>query len=315
MKLAIPFVQIVIGTLVLVTLAHANPADRAKRLSAKALQLAQNEDFSGALILYEQAIELDASGVQHCNVGAAHFQLDHWIQAHYFLGTCLDHASSLGADFVAQMSKAYAFSQRKLRSGSYGQVRFESKTPGVLVTLPVFSKSASFSLPRVVWLPVGEHSFYALFDGEKQVQTAIADKNKISTTNVIFSPKAVEVEPSLLPPLSPSLHSQSTVPAPSHTKRWIALGTGVAATGLGIIFHVSAVRVVHELEDNAGQADQRSALKDELKQKRTIMAVGYGIGAIAIGLGTYWWLSEEAASAPRITVSSSSATIGMDWSF
>lgn len=77
---------------------------------------------------------------------------------------------------------------------------------------------------------------------------------------------------------------------------WVAGGVGVAAAGAGLAFHLAALSNLDEVEGmRPGSA--RDDLQDTYETQRTLAYVGYGVGAVGLGVAVALWLSDDAPTA------------------
>lgn len=81
---------------------------------------------------------------------------------------------------------------------------------------------------------------------------------------------------------------------------YTALGLGVAAVAVGVVFHLDAADAHAEGDSlKSDDPDRRDELNDRIGQGETLAFVGYGVGAalIAGGAAPLWWPAEDGAVA------------------
>ncbi len=308
-------------------LADPSPKEQASQLDDAAKEVRKKNDVAGALALYEEARALDPTPERTCNVGLAHYNLDALAPAYFFLGECLSSADQLPAARVAEVSAAYAYVDRKLKSGPFAQVKFRATHDGVRVEVPKLGHGATFSLPRTVWLEAGEQSYQARADGYKPQSATI----QVATNGKELQTVSISLTEIPLPVLPTPEHTTepnaiistntrlSSTDAQTSSKRsaWIALATGTGLAVAGGVFHLRAVGVRSDLEE-LPSGESRRALIDDLRRERAIMAGFYGVGVVAIGVGTFLMLSgdeSEPKSAPKIGLQIGTASIGIQGSY
>jgi len=94
------------------------------------------------------------------------------------------------------------------------------------------------------------------------------------------------------PVLAPATSSDSDAaepPSPSSTLAYLAFGVGAAGTGLGVVTGLIALDKKSELDRvcSPGCPPERSDDIDSFRSNRTLSYVGFGVGLVGVGLGTY----------------------------
>lgn len=81
----------------------------------------------------------------------------------------------------------------------------------------------------------------------------------------------------------------------SRTLGWVLAGTGVVGLGVGGFFGLRAISRWNEREDGcvAGCTPEAKTAGDEAGTAATISTVGFGVGLVAVGVGTYLLLSSS----------------------
>lgn len=309
--------------------AEPSPQERAAELDKAAGELARaKQDVRGALALYEQALALDPTPERTCNVGMAHYQLDALPSAHFFLAQCLGNAGRLPAASVENLSKAYAYVDRQLQAGSFAQVKFSSSLDGLKVQIPTLGQGAAFSVPRSVWLPLGEQTYEASAEGyetrSETVSVEAANKKKRQAVSITLEevavPKLPTVEHTKTPLIDTSptpLTSRDNAHSSSKLPAWISLSTGAGLMLVGGVFHLRAAGVRSDLE-GVPSGDSRRSLIEDLKRERTLMGGFYGAGVLALGLGTILMLSgddSEAKEHPAIGLTFGTQSVALGGAF
>ncbi len=304
---------------------------RAEVLDSKAAEFAAKNDVRNALKTYSEALSTSESPKRVCNVGAAHYQLNEWAQAHFFLGQCLSFAGHIPAAAVEQYSTAFAYADQQLRAGGYVRVQI-SPTPKrvqVRIALPTLSQVARFSGPRTVWLPLGKHQLEASAPGHKALTKSFSVTAKADgapqSVEVPLSPESAAPEivapqpptspepkaPLVAPTGEPESHAQD-----SNLAAWVSLAGGVGLSAVGGVFHLRASGVRGDLEATPS-GDIRRSLISDLKRERLIMAGFYGVGLTAIGIGTFLITrgGSQESEGSKLSVQIGAGSLGLRGSF
>lgn len=142
----------------------------------------------------------------------------------------------------------------------------------------------------------------------------------------------LEVDPNAVkstPRTAPTARSQSEIvppgadPAPkSRAPAYLTLGLGAAGIGVGTVFGVLAMNKKDDLANNCANkvcsSEQQSTI-DSGKSLATISTIGFGVGVVGLGVGTYLLLSGGSSSsstrAARITPIVGTDRVGLSGTF
>lgn len=305
-------------------LAAADP-EEARERAAQADTAAAAGDNDRALALYKQALALHDAPRYRCNVGIAYYKVKDWPRAHLFLAMCLAHTAELEAAAVSQMGRAYAFAERQLAAGAYGQVAVHTSVPAV-VTVSAFADDESFPSPRTIWLPHGEHSIVARAGGYHEATADVTAGASASRVDLELAEKpAPKAEPDAGPPREPPPDAVPRVPeprprqrtepaAPDRTRAWIAFGVAGAALASGGLFHGLALDAKRDAEAHGPGSDFNRADR-RFKRHRIAALAGYAVALTAAAAGVYLW--PRAAETPTVSLSldASGASVAASWHF
>ncbi len=194
--------------LVCITVTASIPTARADDNAERALELAKQaairveaKDFEGALSLYKRALSFHDVAAYRCNIGASYFELKRWTQAHLYLGMCLSFVGYLRAEYVAEMSRVYAYVEKQLKRGRYAPIEFAIEPQGAVVQVSTWPLDESFSSPRVVWLPPGVYRIRLRAPGyhEQTITLSVTDDRR-SSVNVSLEPLTTDMVPPVAEP-------------------------------------------------------------------------------------------------------------------
>ena len=303
--------------------ALADDAAEARELARQATERTAASDYQGALPLYKQAYALDHQAAYQCNIGAAYFKLKLWPQSYLFLDLCLDRAGELEPRYVDSMKKARTFVAEKLRQGRFTEVDLVIDPAGATVDISAFAPDESFTAPRVLWVPYGDHQVTLTLPGHvtQTLPLAVHDEDRLRLVVTLVEQPTTKTpdgtsDTTRDPASSPSSTTRNTVspdhvtttgtalsvatedarPAPrSHGKAWIAFAVAGATLIGGVAFHVAALDTRSEIEP-LPDSFERDDLVSELERERAVMAGFYAMSAIATGIGAYFWLRAPAGS-------------------
>ena len=314
-----------------------DPADLAKELAKRAVDVAGKGDLPEALKLFKAAARLDPQPEYFCNAGNAYDQLGKTAQAHLWLSQCLD--GRMGAR-NPEAAKAYRNMYEKLEKSlrtTHAPIELTSSPSGATVEISAFADDDEFTTPKLVWLPVGNHAVTVSMSGyePKTVDLAIADrKSQALDVRLEATPVATgdpnsdtKPDPSAQPdtgndrvdpthPIADPSEPRDTPRAGRGKTPLILLGVGGIALVTGGVFHFQASGTRGDLQ-GLPEGTERNDLLSTFSTQRGIAIAGYAIGAVAGGIGLYMMLrSPKRAKSVALSPAPSGdgAMVWLSWS-
>lgn len=249
-----------------------------------------------------------------CNIGYAYKMQRRPARAFFFLERCRSRISKPETQAWAQRQLGAVL--RVLRASSHAPVELLAEPAGARVVVSAFAPDEIVVPPRMIWLPFGRHTLTTTLDGHEQDVRVIEVSSKAPQRHRILlapSPPLAPAESApVLPPAPPPVAAVPAPPkpavvrpidppparrqAPAEPQRgvwpWVALGVGAASVTTGVVFHVLARQSMERargLPEGGAYRAEVSALERDI----ALTYVGYGVGAAAIGAGSYLLLRPE----------------------
>ncbi len=276
-----PAIVLVVGVLSLVGVpprAGADgAADQARAVATRGTEAAASGDLRGAITLFKQARALDDRAEYLCNVGYAYQLLGELPRAHLFLSECLVRAAAMEATVADSFRGRLGDVEAALRAGGFAPVDVTVVPRGAEVGASVFDDDETAPGPRILWLPPGRHTLTAAATGHQrravEIDVAGTERHAVS---IELAPAIVEVPPRR-----------------NRTPALVALAGGGVAVAAGGVFHALALGTRDDIAQNfPTEGSAREAREATWKRQVTGMTIGYGVGAVALGVGAYlWWKS------------------------
>jgi hypothetical protein len=155
-----------------------------------------------------------------------------------------------------------------------------------------------------------------------------APGKRTATANIVMTPaKTFPLEVPLLaddagaatpepPPHAPTPAAQE--PAPKDSRRTAGLvvgGVGAAVVAAGAVFGVRAMALKNDANcvDTICETPADAATRDDAKTSATISTIGIAAGLVALGVGTYLFLTSEPSPRARAAVRVNGLGIGGHW--
>jgi hypothetical protein len=287
---------------------------RADALVAEGSELGRAGKLEDAIAKFKEAEQAYSRAVHDCNIGLAYVRLENWVQAHFFLVKCRERWSREETrpmdDWVDKRVKE---ALAKLRAGDHGPVSLRVTPADATVAVSALGDGETWTGPRIVWLPYGEHTVTVTREGftPRTETIAVSSSERIEMTVELEAISvATPVEPVPGRAIEPVSHSPSRNPraddrqSPSRgALPWVVLGVGIGAGIGGGVAHAIAFNTredVKELQDTLGDdhPDTRARL-DDLSTQRKITYGLYAVGAVGVGVGLYLLLRSDDSDARR----------------
>jgi hypothetical protein len=169
------------------------------------------------------------------------------------------------------------------------------------------------ALGQPVWgVPIavdpGKHAIVATAPGRRKWETTIEIGERENKTVTV---PALEVDPSAgttaetgTPPPQPTAGTGDSGPAPEpgvnkgkRTASYIAFGVGAVGLGVGTIFGINAMSKKSDSDDNCTPGCNQTGvdLSEDARTAARISTVGFGVGLVGIGVGTWLLLTSGSA--------------------
>jgi hypothetical protein len=270
--------------------AAPGPADEAVSQAsahfARGVKLYQEDDFRAALIEFNRAYELAPRWPVLYNVGQSYYQLRDYPAA---LGT-LEKYVREGRDQIAPDRRAQVDREIAELRGRVAHVTVVSNVEGVAVALD--DAPLGKASPREPLLVgAGRHTLSASHSGfvtaTKVVDIAGGDALTVR----------LDLAPEAPPPPAAAAHE-----SPSYAGAIVGGITGVAGIAVGAVFGVLTLNTKSALDSecHTGKVCPSSAQNDidAYTRNGTLSGIGFGVGIVALALGTYSFFHERAKEAP-----------------
>ena len=299
---------------------------------ARAQDLARAKQYVDAVHVLEDLDRAHPASLHDCNLSLAYLRAGVLTRAQLFWDVAKlrngDRPGWCTGDLSKQLDTA-------LRAAGYVPVSLEVSPAGAVVEVG----GVDVRGVHVLWLAPGPYTVVARAPGTidaTQSITVAAPSARVAIT--LAPPKPPETPetpgthdthdthaaPSDTSPgpgagavgLAEPVTPPEPPPAPVRWPAWVALGGGVAAVGVGAIFHAKALSAKddgdHAYAGSAGLADAQS----RFASARTGAIVLYAIGAAALGFGGWWWHAHR-AHAPEIdaTVGAHGGAVTLTWAW
>ena len=263
---------------------QAEDAARAGEHFARGVRLYQEDDFRAALIEFTRAYELAPNYAVLYNIGQAYYQLRDYPSA---LRT-LERYSNEGGDKLAADRRAQIDREIGELRGRVAHVTIATNVEGVDVSLDDAPLGKA---------PAGE----ALLVGDGRRKLTVSKPGYLPVTHVvdIAGGDTITVRFDLTPQQGPSL--PSTPPevqkSGSYAPAVVTGVVGVAGIAVGTVFGVLTLQDKHTLdgECTSGKVCPGRAQSDidAYSRNGTISGIGFGVGAVGLVLGGYFFFHEQ----------------------
>jgi hypothetical protein len=295
--------------------------ERANALVQEASDLGRAGKLEEAIAKFKAAEQLLPRAIHDCNIGLAYVRLQRWPQAEMFLARCRERWSAEETrPLEPWVDRRIREAQKQLSEGDYGPVRLTSEPAGATIFVAAFGDDESFDVPRIIWLPAGEHRLEASADGyEPTAITVTAVRGE--RVDIAIALAAVAVE--LSPPSDEAAQAITALPgnaevatdvAPRRSRKvgWIVSGGGLGLVAAGGVFHALAFDAKSDAE-KLGPGPEFDALDDKFSKRRAVAIGAYAVGGATIAAGIYLLVRSrgEREPAPPVSVGSGPGDVGV----
>ncbi len=300
------------------------PAETKVRFQ-RGVKLYTEEDYRAALVEFKRAFELSGNRAILFNVGQTQFQLRDYAGA---LQSFEEYLRGSGTQLSAARRQQVEKDIEDLR-GRIAKVTIETNVPGVDVTLDDAPLGVA-PLSSAVVVSAGIRKFGATKEGYSPVVRSIEVAGGDVTTLrlelvAVPAPHTPSLQP---PPPHPPSGATATTPRASESRSispvvLAAYGVGAAGLATGAVFGALALGTKADLdarcENRICPTSERSN-GNALTTQATISSIGFGVGLVGLGVGTYFLLSggtspTTTASAPRVTPWFTGTSAGLSGAF
>ncbi len=291
--------SIAVSTVALVAFsvtARADDTAEAATLVEQGQALAGEDKFAEALTLFRRAVDLDPKPALACNVGMAHYALDHFDRAHVWLSRCAVHSDD------AAVAEVLTFVRNKLEGQGLIEITITTPVDGATVTCGDYRSEGPQPAPQKFYLEAGSHPCTVSKSGFRDNTLSV----EVSTTSnrtveVRLEPEqTIKDEPvsdngTIDEPVEP-LVTRSTPARRSRWARpgaWAAVAGGAAGIATGIVLRNAATSIIQEDLLSATEGPSRS---DDIARVRTREVLSWGalgLGAVSFGLGFYLFARDD----------------------
>lgn len=281
----------------------------------RGVKLYSEEDYRAALVEFKRAYDLSANRAILYNIGQTYFQLREYAAA---LQTLEEYLRVQGPQLPAQRRQQVEKDIEEL-NGRVAKVTIETNVPGAQITVDDVSVGASPVGP--VDVSAGLRKFGATKDGYVPVVQSVELAGG-DTTKVRLELVAVPVEKPSAPTSDVSGGSGNpTSREPLSPMVFVGYGAGVVGLAAGTVFGAIALGTKSDLDarcaDRICPTSERNT-GDSLTLQATASTIGFGVGLIGVGIGTYFLLTGQertTASTGRVTPWFAGTSAGIGGSF
>lgn len=294
-------------TLALPQRVHAdpNPADRAaaEALFRDAKRLMEKKEWPTACRKLEESQRLDAQGGTLLNLAVCHAREGRTASA------WVEFQEAVAAARESKRQDRIRLAERELKALEKNLSRLSIEVPEDARVPGLTIERAGESVGQGAWgtpVPIDpdmEIELVASADGYRSYRTRVAAK--VGEQKTIVVPKLEKLPPQRVA-AKPGPTVQRREPEDKSTERTIAYvvgGAGVVAIGIGSYFGLRAISKNSDGEKhcNGKLCDAEGVeLNEDADRAATISNVAFGIGIVAIGVGTYFFINSlsDGKSAP-----------------
>ena len=292
----------------------------AQRLYDEAKAAMSAEHYAQACAMFAESHRLDpATGGTLLNLAVCHEKQGKVATASAEFEEAAALARHFGRSDREELARSHLDALRPHVSTLALSISDTANVPGLALTLD------GVEIGRAAWggIPVdpGEHVVDVTAPGKvpSTLHVTIGTDKEMRTISIAAladTPQPVVAPPTAPPPaprpaaLSPSPPNDGT--GSRRTSGFIVAGLGVAATGIGAAFGISALSTNFDSKNECahgctarGADDSRTALF-----QANVANVGIGVGLVALALGTYLVATSHGASHPVVSASSAGGVVG-----
>jgi hypothetical protein len=271
--------------LTLLSSGSAARADDADDLVAKGERLAQQGEFTQAIVAFKEADARWPRAAHACMIGLAYMRRELWPQAELFLAQCERRATATDKP-PGWIDGAWQQLAAKLSAAQIPSVAITVNPPDAAARLTVssFEPDEGFA-PQAIHLAPGQHILEVTapgFRGVRRAITVVRGEPQAVSFNLekdpSFVPRPNEVPRVGEPPLVTWQSVRPKIP-------WIVIGAGAALAASALLYDQFALQPVRDRLDAAESRATYDASADEFRSKRAV-TIGLVIGAaVTIGAG------------------------------
>ena len=299
--------------------AEPSAAERAREVAIRGTQAAEAGDLAGAIARFKEARALDDRAEYLCNIGYAYQLAGELPRAHLFLSECLVRAAAMDPGVATAFRARLADVEGALRAGGFAPVDVTVSPRGAAVGSSAFAADETAPGPRLVWLPPGRHHITASAPGHAPgaIELDVTGSGRHAASIELAPQRREATPPHVAPRPDPEPRDPAVTAAPGRdrTPAIAVLAGGGVAVAAGGVFHVLALRTRDDIAaHHPFEGPERDAREATWRTQVTGMAIGYGVGAVAIGVGAYLWWRTGRAPAP-LRASGGDGVAAFGWRF
>ena len=302
-----------LGVALVAGVAGADGVDEERRLVAEGEALAHGGRYTEAIARFHAADAALPRAAHDCLIALARRHRQEWAQAELHVARCHERAAASADDPVPAWGEALrAEIAGELEKRNFARLTVEV-TPEAArdhaeVQVSTLGDLERFA-PRTVFVPVAVPVVVTVvapgYQPARRSLTVEARPGRVERFDLLPGEAPDAPAPAEPPAPADSVVERrpAPVPAGAGARPWIALGTAGVGFAVGVTFHVLAADTRDQLARAATGADWDRHEAD-FDRQRAVAVIGYGVAAIAGGLGAYWL-----ATAPRAGVRLEAAAI------
>lgn len=270
-------------------------AREAERLTQEGMSLARANRLDDAILRFRASERLVPRGANDCNIGLAYSMMERHPQALLYLDSC---TLREGKEPRAWVPELRTKTRRALEKGKYAEVNLVTEPVAARVTVAAWGPESSFTAPRLIWLPLGEHTLRIQaaghVDSERKIEIATTSPLRVQvelvraptpeppkpeppkpTTTIAPTPQPI-AQPSVTTPIPVT----PTAPAVSPRKRALRIA-GYSLLGVGVASGGAIVGSGYALLYQGVDRNDR----DRYDMGRALFAAGWAVGGVTLATG------------------------------
>lgn len=275
----------------------------AEALYEEARALMKQGDYERACPKFKQSNDLDPGGGTLLNLAECYEKQGKFASAWSTFKEALVVAQRDGkADRVDYAKKHLAIVEPKLSKITI-EVPADANEPGLSVTLdgaPLGAAAWGVGMP----VDPGTHQVTASAPNKTPFEQRIEIASGSTTLKIpkladasgtTAAPRPVDTDTEKKP-----VHDEASSSNGKRTAGFVIGGVGIVALGVGSYFGLRAFSKWSDREDHCknGCTAEAKTAGDDAKTAATISDIGFGLGLVAVGVGTYLVLSSKSSSEP-----------------